>query len=328
MTVQQAAIKMTQTNELESSKANKANKGNKDNKGNGANGPNEAGDGGEDLFSSLLLLALLGMNKTGTDNRVDFSPSKDTGENPEKGEDILSAISGEDIKQADLTGGGTDVKSDIPDPMSQERIVSPAAEGFKDITELFREIDSQDNSSNHIDTKDKHIPVEGSDLIAFSPDDSILIDTDNNTQPFHTYIEKASVVQQISREMVHTFQIGSNSARIRLEPPELGKIYIEISVTDDNVNTLMSVENQEVKEIIETSLSQLEDELKNHGLNIDQFTVEMNEKGSGDRFVSDSPGEDPGSGRRASKGPDNHVINHINTSNLVTVSRGLISIFA
>lgn len=324
MTVQQVAIKMPQTNEVESSKSNKTNKPNKTNEVSEANESNE-GDG--DLFSSLLLLALLGVNKTGTDNRVDISPSKDSGENPDQEEDLISAISGEDTKQVNLTTEETNRGVDVKDLLSPGRIVSPAAEGFKDITESLREIDRQDYSG-HIDIKDKHVPVNGSDMIAFSPDNTILIETDNNIKPFHTYIEKASIIQQISQEMSHTVQIGSSNARIRLEPPELGEIYIDISVVDDSVNTVMSVENQEVKEIIETNLNQLEEELKNHGLKIEQFAVEMKERGSGDRHVFDNPGDEAGAKRRSSKVPDNYIISHLNTGNLVTVSRGLISLFA
>jgi flagellar hook-length control protein FliK len=79
------------------------------------------------------------------------------------------------------------------------------------------------------------------------------------------------VIDQITSKM--TFRPGQNEIQIRLEPPSLGTVRMNVSTSGDSVRTVIVTENQAVKQVVENSLSQLRDSMNGQGLKVDSFTV-------------------------------------------------------
>ena len=86
---------------------------------------------------------------------------------------------------------------------------------------------------------------------------------------------RSEILSQLSEKLADMYHIGGHSARIRLQPEELGHLNIDISVVNDTIKAIVTVEENSVKDILETNIDMLVKELKGSGLNIDQFTVRI-----------------------------------------------------
>ena len=86
---------------------------------------------------------------------------------------------------------------------------------------------------------------------------------------------RSEILSQLSEKLADMYHIGGHSARIRLQPEELGHLNIDISVVNDSIKAIVTVEENSVKDLLEANIDMLVKELKGSGLNIDQFTVRI-----------------------------------------------------
>src|SRR4030065_179404 len=97
----------------------------------------------------------------------------------------------------------------------------------------------------------------------------------NESAPTHIYTSRPDIVSDLSERLVDLYHIGGRSAKIRLQPEELGNLHIDISVVNDSINAIVTVEENSVKGIIEGNIDMLVEQLRRAGLDIDQFTVNI-----------------------------------------------------
>ena len=97
----------------------------------------------------------------------------------------------------------------------------------------------------------------------------------NESAPTHIYTSRPDIVSDLSERLVDLYHIGGRSAKIRLQPEELGNLHIDISVVNDSINAIVTVEENSVKSIIEGNIDMLVEQLRRAGLDIDQFTVNI-----------------------------------------------------
>lgn len=92
-----------------------------------------------------------------------------------------------------------------------------------------------------------------------------------------TYNPRGSVEKPIAQQIIDKFSLrgaGANKEiQIRLDPPSLGTVRMNVSSNGESVKTTIVAENQMVKQTIENNLSQLKDSMNSQGLKVDSFTV-------------------------------------------------------
>ena len=175
-----------------------------------------------------------------------------------------------------------------------------------------------DDMSSIIPHSTLHIP-HSDDISSVIPQSEFHIP--NSTQD--------GIIQQLSQRLIHASHIGAHTVKIRLKPEELGELQMDISVIDKSIKAVITVENFSVKEIIEANLGRLEDALKNHGFKIEQFTVDMRGGDMRDRFTpSLFYGGDAGTRRWGSKVTVNDRVEKLDKDIVVSLESGLISVFA
>lgn len=110
---------------------------------------------------------------------------------------------------------------------------------------------------------------------------------------------------------------GGESVSIKLQPPELGKIQVELFLKDNTVNAKINTENIAVKEIILTNLDQLKAGIENNGFNINKLDVEI---GGFKNFLSKDAGNFQGKNKNDSKNPGG---GNSNTKGTETINKPL-----
>jgi flagellar hook-length control protein FliK len=79
---------------------------------------------------------------------------------------------------------------------------------------------------------------------------------------------------RILNRMVWMIRGGEQRSRIHVSPPELGRLDIELYVRQGgHIQANLGAETPAVKELIESNLAQLRQQLADHGLSVDRFDV-------------------------------------------------------
>ncbi len=85
------------------------------------------------------------------------------------------------------------------------------------------------------------------------------------------------VEKPIAQQIIDKFSIrGAGQQKeifIKLDPPSLGTVRMNVSTSGESVKTTLVAENQVVKQTIENNLAQLKDTLASQGIKVDSFTV-------------------------------------------------------
>ncbi len=84
---------------------------------------------------------------------------------------------------------------------------------------------------------------------------------------------EAKVLNQIMNKFSLRTQGSQSEIKIKLDPPALGTVRMNISTSGDSVRTVVIAENHAVKQIIENNLIQLRDSMSGQGLKVESFTV-------------------------------------------------------
>ncbi len=89
------------------------------------------------------------------------------------------------------------------------------------------------------------------------------------------YAQTTSTIPAILDRMQWMVRAGSQEARIQLSPPELGHIDLRLVIENGHVQAQLSAENPVVKELIESNLGQLKQQLAGLGFVVDEFSVHV-----------------------------------------------------
>ena len=84
---------------------------------------------------------------------------------------------------------------------------------------------------------------------------------------------EARVINQIINKVTLRSSGSQSEIKIRLDPPSLGTLRMNVTTTGDSVRTVIIAESHAVKQIIENNLLQLKDSMQSQGLKVDSFTV-------------------------------------------------------
>ena len=85
--------------------------------------------------------------------------------------------------------------------------------------------------------------------------------------------QASRIMHQIINQATFKPGSGSNEIQIRLDPPSLGTVRMNISTVGDSIRTVIVAENHAVKQIIENNFQQLRDSMNGQGLKVDSFSV-------------------------------------------------------
>lgn len=122
---------------------------------------------------------------------------------------------------------------------------------------------------------------------------------------------KDNVLNSVDNGIKMMLSEGDNRISIKLQPPELGKIQVELIVKDNQVSARINTENIAVKEVIMTNLDQLKSNIENAGISVEKFDVEVggfrnhfNQQSSGDSSGGKDRGNKENGGREFPRDPD------------------------
>ena len=86
---------------------------------------------------------------------------------------------------------------------------------------------------------------------------------------------ETKIINQIVNKLSTRGGGAQNEVQIRLDPPSLGTVRLNITTVGDSVRTMIIAENHAVKQTIENNFNQLRDAMSEQGLKVDSFSVSV-----------------------------------------------------
>ncbi|MDI6617545.1 MAG: flagellar hook-length control protein FliK [Clostridiales bacterium] len=124
--------------------------------------------------------------------------------------------------------------------------------------------------------KGKEVPLQGN---VFKPDvannvaDSVkAFNAENGGVP---YIDKEDVLNQIYDKIKLLRNNGVSELRVSLKPPELGDIDIKLVMEKGNMLSKIIVENSHVKDMLESSIPEIKESLKDQNVDVSKFSISV-----------------------------------------------------
>ena len=113
--------------------------------------------------------------------------------------------------------------------------------------------------------------------------------TQSNT-PVAPAVDVKQIEQLVERIVgsVRQSQSTGQQLKIRLSPPELGTLQIEVSLKNGEYTAKLEVQNNQVQKVINDNIAQLRDALAKSGIAIDRIEVNINTDSSEDQHSSQS----------------------------------------
>ncbi len=91
--------------------------------------------------------------------------------------------------------------------------------------------------------------------------------------------ERNVLGQIVEKARIHVKANGTSNMTLRLDPPNLGKVDVRISVEDNVVKAVLMADSKEVKAIIEQNLGNLKNSMNASGLKVEEITVTTSDQG-------------------------------------------------
>ena len=84
---------------------------------------------------------------------------------------------------------------------------------------------------------------------------------------------ETKIINQIINKLNVRTTGAQNEVHVKLDPPSLGTVRLNITTAGDSVRTVIIAENHAVKQTIESNFNQLRDAMNDQGLKVDSFSV-------------------------------------------------------
>lgn len=176
-----------------------------------------------------------------------------------------SGRSGQNLHQAmnqESHFTGTDIQSLIRDTTDQNNrhLLKSSMHEIMEQTILkqhaAKEMDSGMETSQLFDIKKDMHPVAGGKTIA--------------EKPLPSY-----VLNQVSKQIIRSFQDGLSEIHLQLKPPHLGRLQIHMKTINDVLKVSIIAENNTTQKMLKTHSDELKAALLEHGIRLEKIDVEI-----------------------------------------------------
>jgi flagellar hook-length control protein FliK len=143
----------------------------------------------------------------------------------------------------------------------------------KDTLAILESNSSSNARSNHDNSRDQGSDSFRSELFKLNTNKKPEVTTfKSNIDPEDV---KANMDRLVQKAKIQIINEGRSQAEIRLNPLELGRMVLKISVQNDKVDGKVLVDSEAVKTALQSDLSTLKEDLRAQGLELQSLTIDV-----------------------------------------------------
>lgn len=195
----------------------------------------------------------------------------------------------------------TEMESILDEPIEEQPVLSDANEqeaanqdtGHKDNTLKRTETPEATKEDSKIRPKDEDHTndFQNVDAVVTGLNEVRHIHNVNVKAEAVSNVDTQEVINQILEKMKVEIKGDVSEVRLTLRPEHLGDVSLKISTENGIVTASFTAENQRVKEVIESNLTQLKDALAEQGIQISQLSVSVGQNDQQRRMGEFSRGQ-------------------------------------
>lgn len=197
------------------------------------------------------------------------------------------------LKSGDNAGTGSLTKTGIREAIKNIGVIKSASSGKQDEDSLSsKDGDGQKAVKEYVQDSNDEKAVLKNDVQIFQINDGIK-QTSGQSGPDQVgqtgadkqlcATDKSDILNQIYDRIKVLNSGGTSELHVSLKPDQLGNVSIKLVMEKGVINARITVENSGVKDIMETSVPQIKEHLKDQNVNVSHFTVYV---GTGQREAS------------------------------------------
>ncbi|WP_020588215.1 flagellar hook-length control protein FliK [Desulfobacter curvatus] len=118
--------------------------------------------------------------------------------------------------------------------------------------------------------------------------------TQQSRQAFSTLPD--FVTRQVGKSIVRSINTGSDTIRMQLKPPELGRVYMSIDHNGNSMKVSVITEHQSAKDILAANVNEIKTMLSSSGINLESFEVDMSSDFQ--QSMADARAQDQSAGKK------------------------------
>jgi len=108
-------------------------------------------------------------------------------------------------------------------------------------------------------------------------------------------VDRVRFIQRVARAFQTATDTGGEM-KLRLSPPELGSLRLEVQVQDGVLSAKLQTETDSTRNLLLENLPQLKERLQEHNIQVGQFDVDLMDRSPGSPF-DDNPGDNQSNSR-------------------------------
>jgi len=171
-------------------------------------------------------------------------------------------------EQENLTSGN--IKLEVPEELSKK------AESIK---ETKAEVNSQNHQNNNSEVKAGTEQTQDKTNLSFQKSLDENISKLSEQQKVPEKVEPKNLPRYIENQIKNSLKSGENGYReitVKINPEHLGKITLKISQSDDSeMNVKIVAESKNIKEFLDTNITNLRNNLETSGIKNGSFNIEV-----------------------------------------------------
>lgn len=164
----------------------------------------------------------------------------------------------------------------MQDMESQQDAEVPLEDGVLKNTKLDTFSDMTKENNHHSFSRERNLGQQSTDSLVLQSNFNVEIQ-DVFSVPTETgsyvSVNALDMIQQVAENVKILIANNASSMEMQLNPENLGKIYLNVSVEEGVVNAQLAVQNETVKEALEVQLATLRENLNQAGIKVDAVEV-------------------------------------------------------
>ena len=135
------------------------------------------------------------------------------------------------------------------------------------------------------------VPVAGSPTLSVLPTLALPLSTDG---PAAAERQAGAWQQVVGQRLSHMVAQGAREAQIQLDPPELGKLGVRVSLIGDEASVQFTSQHAAVRDLLESNVPRLRELLADEGLNLTDVGVGAEQNQAGEESMAGDERLTPG----------------------------------
>lgn len=171
-----------------------------------------------------------------------------------------------DLSETTVSENDQEPEANLQATVTKEKADTTEEDGF------MKESSNQEESNPMLHQHNPEVQVQNSESVSFSESTASYVSS-------YTSVDATQILEQITSNLKLTLAADTTTMEMQLNPENLGKVFLQVSSKEGIVSAQITASNETVKEVLETQMATLRENLNQQGVKVDAIEVTVSSHG-------------------------------------------------